>query len=351
MTENEAAAKTLSGPVGETLTLDAVAISRRIRRGAVVSRALRTLRLLLLIELALFSTGRVLAVFSDARQKKPIAKVIAFEQAVDGPPIEWFRRAAPIKVEGKDVSGCMVFALLLALTALLDSFIAKLRENAVYLRRRRLEAEMAGADLWSLQGCLAALARGENLDRKKILEIYGKSKRALENQQRPLAFLSIDIVDSTGMKVGEDPAAVECDMMLYRKLVEDILAAGGALKSAWTPDGAMICFPGPENAVKAAQKLVADLRKFNASVKTIRRDFKVRIGVNAGLVSYDDSTPMDQMASRVIDVAGHLQKNCGINSVWTTKEVAELLRGAYALKATEHVVDGHAVFEWSETAS
>ncbi len=351
MTEKDAAAKALAGPVGDTLALDAGALSAKIRRVGRLARVLWVLRLLVLLELALFSTGRVLSVFSDSHQKKGVAKVIAFEQAVDGPPMEWFKGAAPTKLEGKDISGWVVFSLLLFVMVVFDYFVAKLHESAAYLRHRRLEAEMAGADLWSLQGSLAALAKGESLDRKKILEIYTKAKKALENQQRSLAFLSIDIVDSTGMKVGEDSAAVECDMMLYRKMVEEILAATGALKSAWTPDGVMICFPGPENAVKAGQKLVQDLKRFNASVKTIRREFKVRIGVNAGTVSYDDATPMEQMASRVIDVAGHLQKNSGINSVWTTKEVAELLQGACALKATDHVVDGYPVFEWSETAS
>jgi class 3 adenylate cyclase len=78
-------------------------------------------------------------------------------------------------------------------------------------------------------------------------------------QPREVAFLSIDVVGSTAMKEREESAAVQYDFSEYRKLVEALFAAHGILKSAWTPDGVMGCFPDKASLLEAMLERVIDI--------------------------------------------------------------------------------------------
>ncbi|KAF0206623.1 MAG: adenylate/guanylate cyclase protein with TPR [Methylocystaceae bacterium] len=118
--------------------------------------------------------------------------------------------------------------------------------------------------------------------RAELLKVMGDAKRQLESMGRDLAFLSIDVVDSTKMKLGEDKTFIEHDFREYKDLVDSKLRSNGSLKAAWTPDGVMACFPSIDAALKAAKEVIAGLDAFNANVKMIKSNFTVRCGINAG---------------------------------------------------------------------
>ncbi|MBI3553063.1 MAG: hypothetical protein HY077_11160 [Elusimicrobia bacterium] len=184
-----------------------------------------------------------------------------------------------------------------------------------------------------------------------MLELYAKTKKILEEQKKNLSFLAIDVVDSTSMKKGEDPAIAERDFRQYRKLVERIIEANKGLKAAWTPDGVMICFASVQNAVQAAQELIRTLDHFNREVKTLKADFKVRCGINAGRVLFDDGVPMEQMSDRNIDIAGHMQKYAGANTIFIGAAAIEGMRAQFGFRPAKKEVDGCEVYEWSADAA
>ena len=93
----------------------------------------------------------------------------------------------------------------------------------------------------------ANLGSGKN--RQELLKDFAHIKKELEKIGRDLAFLSIDVVDSTGMKQGEDPETVEFDFLEYHNFVEAKFKDHGFIKASWTPDGVMACFNTIEEAV------------------------------------------------------------------------------------------------------
>jgi class 3 adenylate cyclase len=183
-------------------------------------------------------------------------------------------------------------------------------------------------------------------DREELLRVFAETKKKLDAMGRDLAFLAVDVVDSTGMKSGEEQGIVERDFREYKKLVEGKIKEYGGLKAAWTPDGVMICLPSVDVAVRLGQDLISSLEGFNKHVKTIRRDFKIRCGINFGYVYFDPAVPMQEMSDRVIDVAGHMQKYADPNSIAIAKQAIEPVHSRDGFVTAGRVVDGYEVFIW-----
>lgn len=183
-------------------------------------------------------------------------------------------------------------------------------------------------------------------DREELLRLFAETKKKLDAMGRDLAFLSVDVVDSTGMKVGEEKGIVELDFREYKKLVEGKIKEFGALKAAWTPDGVMICLPSVDAAVRLGQSLINSLDAFNKHVKTMKRDFVVRCGINYGYVYFDPAVPMEEMSDRVIDVAGHMQKYAAPNSIAIAKQAIEPVHTREGFVTAGRMVDGYEVFHW-----
>ncbi len=176
--------------------------------------------------------------------------------------------------------------------------------------------------------------------REELLQALAQVQRNLDSMKRNLAFLAIDVVDSTGMKVGEETTHVEMDFIEYKKLVENAFRQNAYLKAAWTPDGVMACFGTPNAAVKAGKMVIKDLVKFNKDQKTILRDFIVRCGVNEGKVAFDEEMPMEEMSDRVIDIAGHFQKEAPPGTLCISKNVYSDLHDSSDFKRSDKVIDG-----------
>jgi class 3 adenylate cyclase len=199
----------------------------------------------------------------------------------------------------------------------------------------------------SLNAKLEALKEGTKGDREELLKIFAETKRKLSGMGRELAFLSIDIVDSTKMKIGEDQETIEYDFKQYKTFVDDILKANGVIKVAWTPDGIMACFSNIDTAVKTGKDVIRGLRQFNRDVKLMKTEFRVRCGVNSGYVYMDDDVPLEDVSDRVIDIAGHMQKHAEPMTVSVAKTVVEPLTDREGFEETPKIVDGYQVYAWS----
>jgi len=60
----------------------------------------------------------------------------------------------------------------------------------------------------------------------------------------------------------------------------------------------------------------------------MRADFKVRIGINSGQVLFDERVPMGEMSSRVIDIAGHMQKYAEVNTIYINDAIDTNVAGS-----------------------
>ena len=275
--------------------------------------------------------ARVVNLFQDVQRFPNIVHFLRLEAQAEAPLQASLRHFMPTRLGGRDIGAFLVGLALYLLTIGLKHAAARLKT-------------LSGQ--WKAEAEAAAV-----LDRGKLLEIYANAKTKLEALKRPAAFLSMDVVDSTGLKKGEDPSVAERDFRQYKQMVEKCLAASGVLKSTWTPDGVMACFDDAASAVRAGRDTIAGLAEFNAKVKNMRGDFKLRAGVNGGLVLYDAATPMEEMSDRVIDVAGHMQKYGSVNCICAPTELVEPLAKDFGFKPAGRVVDGFPVSEWSPVAA
>jgi class 3 adenylate cyclase len=264
------------------------------------------------------------------------------------------RRRVPVRFGGHDLSHWMVILATFMLGRFLFLASERSRDKADYLRFQsdyeRWKREYKIADnatiLSPVKDVLEQLQSGQLKDRDQLLKVFGATKKKLDEIGRTLAFLSVDVVDSTGIKSGEEKAAVEHDFHEYKCLAESIFVQHGLLKSAWTPDGAMCCFATVEKTAAAAKELIAALPNFNSHTKTMQRDFAVRCGINAGYVHVANEIPLEEVSDRVLDIAAHLQRRAEPNSICITEETAELLHSAERFTPTAKTVLGHAVYEW-----
>ncbi len=187
-------------------------------------------------------------------------------------------------------------------------------------------------------------------NRLAMLREYTETKKALFQEKRHLAFLAIDVVGSTKMKIGEDKLVIEHAFVEYKKFIERILKNNEIWKVAWTPDGIMCAFPTSQDAVNAAQEVLRGLDWFNDGVHQLRTKFNVRSGVNAGEVVFPESKRMEEVSDEVVDCAGHMQKYAAPGTVWISALVHDELKDHSGFRSIETKVDGHRVFEWRAEA-
>ena len=265
-------------------------------------------------------------------------------------------RYVPTNIAGSDRSDWILIGLAVFITIVSGSFAerAQTASNRRLLRKsaqawRRKEGVKPGSKLDNeLETTLKMAENAKSGNRQDLLRVFAETKKKLDTFGREVAFLAIDVAGSVGMKAGEDPAAVQYDFEEYRKLVERIFRARGVLKTAWTPDGVMACFAHVEDACQSGKDVIKSLKAFNREVKVSKADFAVRCGVNAGLVYFDDATPLETISDRVIDVAGHMQKHAEPNTVLVARKIIEPLRQLEEFTHTTQVIDGYEASVWRD---
>jgi class 3 adenylate cyclase len=310
---------------------------------------LTLIRYIMIFLVLLTLLGIVKPYVSNLKSYRYLEKVLSYEQTVNTS----IKNTIPTTISGYDISRIMALIVLIILIDLTRNLTDRLR---FYKHKQRMSIELntiketytsANQDTIALLESKieqASLASGKN--RQDLLKEFASLKRELEKIGRDLTFLAIDVVDSTGMKVGEDRSIVEHDFHAYHDYIEAKFKEHGVIKAAWTPDGVMGCFNNIENAVQAAESIINGLEYFNKNVKGMKKDFAIRCGINAGHVYYDDSIPLEHFSDRTIDIAGHMQKHAPINSILIAKQMIAPVKNQGQFEATERVVDGLEVCQW-----
>ncbi len=262
------------------------------------------------------------------------------------------RDVIPTKVSGQDLTrwigiavSFVLFRIFMNLRGRFENRMTNLRVISDYENwRTQMNLSDDSNILSPLRDRIKTFQTANKKDREELLKLFAETKRKLDAMGRDLAFLSIDIVNSTGLKEGEERAAIEYDFKEYKNFVEQKLNANGVVKSTWTPDGVMSCFPTVDSAVQAARDVLSGLGDFNKNIKTMRGDFNVRCGINAGYVYFDETLPLEELSDRVIDIAGHMQKHAAPNSISIAKPAIEPLQDKEGFVSTSKVVDGYEVY-------
>jgi class 3 adenylate cyclase len=187
--------------------------------------------------------------------------------------------------------------------------------------------------------------------RMSLLREYAASKHLLSQAKKDLAFLSIDVVGSTKMKIGEDQITIEHAFAEYKKFLERIFRDCRCWKVAWTPDGVMTCFLNSDDAATAGRRLLTELEWFNSDVHQLRTKFHVRCGMNAGEVMFPDEKSMEEISDEVIDVAGHMQKYADHDTLWVSGEVFKRLSDQSGFERLDKQVDNRETFAWRPGSS
>ena len=264
------------------------------------------------------------------------------------------RKCVPTIVSGKDIARWIGIFIAVVLSSTFGRWSEKFRGRAQYIRykismdqwRDQKHLSDDAVILSPLHQKLELIKSARRKDREQLLKEFAETKKKLDEMGRDLAFLSIDVVDSTGMKQGEERACIEHDFKEYRRCVERALVAHGSLKSTWTPDGVMSAFTSVDAAVRAGREVIAGLPRFNTTIKTMRRDFIIRCGVNSGFVYFDPSMPLEDISDRVIDITAHIQKKARPNTVCVAKPAIEPLNERSGFEPAGMMVDGYEVYEW-----
>lgn len=317
---------------------------------SVVAQVISLGMIIVLLLAALSMAAPYVPVGKDGQKYVKVAQSV--ERVISRP----VRAVLPTQIAGRGMTNMIVLVIPLWLGVWFNGLSHRFRDRVEYLQYTRSIEEMREQKHVSdyamrssqLGQQLDQLKTAKKKDREQILREFAETKRRLDAMGRDLAFLAIDIVDSTGMKVDEEKAIVQHDFTQYRLFVSRILADAGCLKSTWTPDGVMSCFSTVDGAVRAATDVITGLETFNREIKQMQRDFVVRCGVNSGFVIFDESMPLEEISDRAIDIAGHMQKHAAPNTVCIAKPAIEPLNARNGFAPSGKVVDGYEVYEWKQ---
>lgn len=325
----------------------------------IVSALVSLLRWTILAAILLLLAPYVLAFFENPRGHLVTNNALRYQEQFVQLAAPRLHQYVPTRIAGKDrtdwilVAGLVVVAI--GAGSLRDRLVSRATARQIKRQIKHWKESMQiGAESHAaavLDARFKPFENARSVGRGELLRAFAEAKKNLDAFGREAAFLSIDVVGSTSMKEREESATVQYDFAEYRKLVEAAFSEHRILKSTWTPDGVMACFPDIEGAVQAGKDVILRLEAFNRNVKLMRQDFAVRCGVNAGYVHFDEATPLEQMSDRVIDIAGHMQKYAEPNTVAVARMVIEPLRNTEGFEPTTTVVDGYNVSLWKPARS
>ena len=190
----------------------------------------------------------------------------------------------------------------------------------------------------------------KKLERKKELEQEQYKMIAdLYGHYRNGTFMSIDIVNSTKLKEGEDSLKVVQTFQSFHRYIAEHMT--GSLASVFSGDGVMCLYEAPQKAVDVAITILSGLRQFNQEQSSLRRYLSVRIGINTGTLLLDDVTDLGKITERDIDIAGHLQKYGCPGELLISGSTHERIANKTDFKKRWQTIDDTPVYKYHRTFS
>ncbi len=178
--------------------------------------------------------------------------------------------------------------------------------------------------------------------RRELLNQMAEIQSQLTEGREFVAFLSVDVVGSTRLKMGVPPLQAERTMTEYQAFVAAVVAKYGGRVHNTAGDGTTCAFDDPARAFLAAKNLQLGMPEFNRHRNEIGRDLEIRCGVHsdrANLHAPGERASLDY--ATVIDVAAHLQAKAPPGGIAVSEAAAALIPGgADAIGAGRVDTDG-----------
>ncbi len=315
---------------------------------------LRAIKILLSLAIFFFLFGYLKNYIPEIKQYPYLEKLAHQEQSVTHYLRNSIQPFIPTTIMTIDITRPLSILFLIFLSSILGSTREKIR-SLIYQRKHqqaykettdKLKKISRGDVIDQLEHKLHALERSKKKDRKQLVKEFITLKKEIDSMGRHLAFLSIDVVDSTLIKKGGDPIDIAYDFDHYNTALKQVLERCHCLKFSSNPDGTMACFTDVDAAVFCGQEILRELIHFNAEIKHTKMDFKVRIGINSGVIIYDAEEPLAHAVDRVIDIAAHMQKHAEPNTIFIAKHAIEPLIHREGFNQTDKTVDEVQVYSW-----
>ncbi len=157
-----------------------------------------------------------------------------------------------------------------------------------------------------------------------------KMKEAIDRGfKRQLSIVMLDLAGSSKIKVPNQTLIADRAFRDYRATINAILEDEGCERYDWSGDGAIALFVEPVPAVNAAVRVQQSVESVGDRHSHLPDTLKVRIGIRTGLVYHDPRRSLGEFASRTVDQAGHLEKDCPPGMIHIGDETAKAIEGIY----------------------
>ena len=173
-----------------------------------------------------------------------------------------------------------------------------------------------------------------------------KVKEAIDRGfKRQLTIVMLDLAGSSKIKVPNQTLIADRAFQDYRQTINRLLESHGCERYEWSGDGAISLFPEPIGAVDAAVEVQRAVHKVGSRHVELPDALKVRIGIRTGLVYYDPRRTLGEFASRTVDQAGHLEKDCPPGLIRLGDTTVKAMGDRYAVTSLGMNRDDIEVFE------
>lgn len=246
-------------------------------------------------------------------------------------------------------------AILAVATMIVSAFLESIILRPDYTLRRMIKPKRRRPSTPAASGGVMGRYAGTvdtEQRRAALLQQFREIEESLRLVElKTCAFVSIDVVGSTKMKLGEQATPIAATFQAYDELVRRAFAGYGVWKSTWTPDGVMACFLDRELALRAAQHILNSLERFNAEENQLLTPFKIRCGMNEGDVAIFEDSALEKVSDHAIDIAGHMQKYAGEDELLISDVLYRKLKSPADFVPTGKEVDDFPTYAWTPQRS
>ncbi len=183
----------------------------------------------------------------------------------------------------------------------------------------------------ALEQFLAAVVSGR-VSMDEAIAAHSKVKEAIDQGfRRVLTVMFVDLAGSSKLKTPNQTFHADQAFRAYRSLINGSLDSYGCLSYDWSGDGAICLFQEPAPAVQAAVQIQQRIAQLNARSQ-LSGVLLARIGINTGDVYLDPRRSLGEFASRTVDQAGHLEKDCPPGSIYVSQVTAQAVSSLAGLE-------------------
>lgn len=157
---------------------------------------------------------------------------------------------------------------------------------------------------------LSSVEQGE-ISMDEAIQAREKVKEAIDRGfKRRLSIVMLDLAGSSKIKIPNQTLIADRAFRDYRATINQILEEQECEQYDWSGDGAIALFTCPIQAVTAAVRVQRTVSSVGERHIDLPDSLLVRIGIRTGMVYHDPRRGLGEFASRTVDQAGHLEKDC-----------------------------------------